>query len=176
MKKNNAKNTNKKNDIAAVAEVAAEETTNPIETMDTEASVESVDEDAPTVVTAEESASEPDASAEVEIHADATDPTEHHIRVKSDNGVYDVTVHAESRQDAKYRVYLNLEQFGPNAVLPKFDVDKYLARKNATTGKKAGKWKKGEGKKARNLIVVDLDAPVPETADAVAGDAAEAEA
>ena len=159
MKKNNAKNLNKKNDIAAVEEVVAEENLNPIETMETETDI---DEDSPTVVTAEEAASEPDASAEVEIHADATDPTEHHIRVKSDNGIYDVTVHAESRQDAKYRVYLNLEQFGPNAVLPKFDVDKYLARKNATTGKKGGK-KKGEGKKARNLIVVDLDAPAPET-------------
>lgn len=172
MKKNNAKNTNKKNDIAAVEEVVAEETLNPIETMETE---NAVDEDSPTVVTAEEAASEPDASAEVEIHADATDPTEHHIRVKSDNGIYDVTVHAESRQDAKYRVYLNLEQFGPNAVLPKFDVDKYLARKNAAP-KKGGK-KKGEGKKARNLIVVDLDAPAPETepAEPVETETAEAE-
>lgn len=150
------KNAKKNADIEAVAEVASEETLNV-------AAV--AEEETPTVVTADETADEPepDASADVEITGDAKDPTEHHVRVKTASQVYDVVVHADSRQDAKYRVYLQLEQFGPDAVLPKFDVDKYLARKNASP-KKGGK-KKGDGKKARNVVVVDLDAPKPETAE-----------
>ncbi len=154
MKKNNKKNA----DIEAVEEVASSIATETAE----------VETDTPTVVTAEEAATDPtegdapETSAGLEITASTADPTEHHIRVKSDSGIYDVVVHADSRQDAKYRVYLQLEQFGPNAVVPKFDVDKYLARQNAAP-KKGGK-KKGEGKK-RSVVVIDLDAPAPEVTD-----------
>lgn len=154
MKKNNKKNAG----IEAVEEVASSIATETPE----------VETDSPTVVTAEESATdptegeEPESSAGLEITASTADPTEHHIRVKSDSGIYDVVVHADSRQDAKYRVYLQLEQFGPNAVVPKFDVDKYLARQNAAP-KKGGK-KKGEGKK-RSVVVIDLDSPAPEVTD-----------
>lgn len=159
------KNAKKNAEIEAVAEVASEENLNV-------AAV--AEEETPTVVGAEESGTdpEPDASADVELAGDAKDPTEHHVRVKTADQVYDVVVHAESRQDAKYRVYLQLEQFGPDAVLPKFDVDKYLARKNAAP-KKGGKGKKGEGKKARNVLVVDLDAPKPEDAATEGTDNAE---
>ena len=140
-KKNNKKNA----DIEAVAaEVASEVTTNEVDTDNTE-------------TTDTDNTAEPDASANVEIVSDNTDPTEHHIRVKSDSGVFDVIVHAQTRQDAKYKVYLQLEQFGENATVPKFNVDKYIARQNSSAGKK-GK-KKGEGKKTRSVVVVDLDNP-----------------
>lgn len=152
------KKNNKKNDIAAVAEVAAEETINnvAVETPETETTVETADETA--------TEPEPETSADVELAGDAKDPTEHHIRVKTAEQVYDVVVHAESRQDAKYRVYLQLEQFGKGAVLPKFNVDKYLARKAKPKGEGKGK-RKGKGKAARSVVVVDLDAPKPEVTD-----------
>ena len=151
------KNAKKNADIEAVAEVAS---VNP-------EVVENDEEVVATVVTADETASEPEgdepeASASVEI-SPVTEgfPTEHTIRVKSDTGVFDVHVSAVTRQDAKYRVYLQLDQFGPNAKIPKFDLDKYLAKKASASegkGKKGGK--KGE-KKTRNVVVVDLDAVEP---------------
>lgn len=147
------KNIKKNADIEAVEEVASE-------------NVETVETETPTVVTSEETAEEPtedvpEASASVEISQSEGVPTEHVIRVKSDNGVYDVHVSAVTRQDAKYRVYLQLDEFGPNAKVTKFDIDKYLARKaSGSDTSKKGK-KKGE-KKTRNVMVIDLDAPKAE--------------
>ena len=159
-KKNNKENA----DIEAVEEVASSintetETATAVPECETTEDAEN-SEEGPTVVTAEEAESEPETSASVEIVPTEGCPTDHKILVKSDSGVFEVHVSAVTRQDAKYRVYLQLDQFGPNAKVPKFDVDKYLARKNSTSTSSKGR-KKGE-KKSRSVVVVDVDAPVPD--------------
>lgn len=160
------KNAKKNNVIAADVEVAEEVIVNEV--------IEEVAvEEEPTVVTAEESAEEPEPEASAEVQIECETDAEHKVIVMDGDEKYIVTVKAKTRQDAKYMVYCKLDSFGPDARVPKFSVDKYLARKKAEAEGNGKKGKKGDGKKGtkhvHHVVFVDLDAKKPEVPEELAG-------